>query len=765
MRNHGGRLTTALDSAVDADFDAANASPADVNMIDVEEVHSDGLGSSCSTLEAVIDDANNNCTSFVLSLREKHMLPSSVQGSIVSSVQHLMCSALTEYKNVISAQLKKSGFLIDDELKASLDVEKHCNTFGKHVESEHALLRYLQDTKQIVMPKSVVIDIRKPNQTFQYVPILEVISKVFSHEDIAAHFTDRSRVVNSENVLEDFCDGAIFKTDEFFAQYPDAIRIHLYTDEFEVCNPIGPKRGRHKMVGIYYTIGNFHPKFRSQTRFIFLAVLVKYQYLIANDGYCKILNPLLNDLKILQETGITVSNAQGSRTIKGKMVSISADNLSAHAIAGFQQHFNSGRICRTCLADHSEIGEKYLESDFKLRDASVHAYHVNAVAANPVNAKVYGVKGPCAFAHRLIDFDVTKYFPHDVMHDLLEGVLPLTTRLVLRHYIAGKNCTLFDINRTLSQLKLTHSSNKPNQLTVASITSHITGTATQKLELFLLLPRLLLPHVSLDAGNSVWSAYLLLRDICDIVLAPVVDAGSLTMLQELTAKYMIQFVSAFGVENIIPKHHYMVHYARHIRMFGPLRNMWCMRFESKHKYFKNVAVALKNYLNISLTLAKRHQMRQCWELSAEDQLESAEKSLSCKTEAFSKLPSTLQQCIENVFMVKSDVDENVASVTTHWYENCCYKVGQVYVVSICEEEQIPIFIYVKKIICFRTSWLLCGSLLAPNAFDTVCHAFVVCEECDWVAVPRGNLLDHAMHDHFTVDDKQYVSLRHAVIRK
>ncbi len=715
------------------------------DMDEHEEMETRTSSSRCATMEEMVSRANSHCTSLVLSLREKHQLPSSVHSSVVSNVQHLLMSSLTDYKNVISGHLEKAGVVLNDELKTCLDIEKQCDSLGKHVESEFTLLRYLQHNQQIVMPRSVVIDDSKPKQTFQYVPILEVIGKVLSHADIVAHFRDR--VSRSDNVLEDVCDGTVFKSDAFFELNPQALRIHLYTDEFEVCNPIGPKKGRHKMVGFYYTIGNFHPKFRSQTRFIFLAILVKYKYLQEN-GYSKILEPLINDLNLLQERGITMKTECGSQTYKGKLVSISADNLSAHAMAGFQQHFNSGRICRTCLADHDEIADKYLESDFKLRDADIHAYHIAAVELNPANAKVYGVKGPCALTGKLQDFDVTQQFPHDVMHDLLEGVLPLTTRLVLQHYITTKQCTLNDINCTLSEIQLAHSCNRPNQLTTASINSHITGTAIQKLELFLVLPRVLMPHVTMDVSDCVWSVYLLLRGICDIVLAPVVNADALTMLQELTLKYLSQYVQAFGKQHIIPKHHYMVHYARNLRMFGPLRNMWCMRFESKNKYFKDVALAVKNYINVSFTLAKRHQMRQCWEMSSEDILHSEEKSQSCKTVTFSTLPIDLQQCIENALSVTSNADENVASVSLHWYDGCCYKVGQVYVLSLCEEEEIPMFIFVKKILCFRSMWILCGSLLVPSEFVTSYHSYCVHEELDSTVVPIGHLPDNSMHDYF-----------------
>ena len=46
--------------------------------------------------------------------------------------------------------------------------------------------------------------------------------------------------------------------------------------------------------------------------------------------------------------------------------------------------------------------------------------------------------------------------------------------------------------------------------------------------------------------------------------------------------------------------------------FGPLVRLWTMRFEARHSYFKRLASQLGNFINISYTLAVRHQRLQCY---------------------------------------------------------------------------------------------------------------------------------------------------------
>ena len=62
------------------------------------------------------------------------------------------------------------------------------------------------------------------------------------------------------------------------------------------------------------------------------------------------------------------------------LATISGDNLSSHTVVGFQKHFNSGRICRFCMASHENIGIHCSEIDFNIRTQEVHDYHLRAVS-------------------------------------------------------------------------------------------------------------------------------------------------------------------------------------------------------------------------------------------------------------------------------------------------------------------------------------------------------------------------------------------------
>lgn len=49
----------------------------------------------------------------------------------------------------------------------------------------------------------------------------------------------------------------------------------LYTDEIELCNPLGSRANKNKLLLIYYTLGNINPEYRSRLAAIRLLAMVK----------------------------------------------------------------------------------------------------------------------------------------------------------------------------------------------------------------------------------------------------------------------------------------------------------------------------------------------------------------------------------------------------------------------------------------------------------------------------------------------------------
>lgn len=68
-------------------------------------------------------------------------------------------------------------------------------------------------------------------------------------------------------------------------------------------------------------------------------------------GMNKVLEPLIKDLKVLEERGIVTSDGS---VVKGTLVAISGDNLGSHSVGGFLENFSrADHFCRYCEVDRA----------------------------------------------------------------------------------------------------------------------------------------------------------------------------------------------------------------------------------------------------------------------------------------------------------------------------------------------------------------------------------------------------------------------------
>ena len=52
---------------------------------------------------------------------------------------------------------------------------------------------------------------------------------------------------DADGFLQDYCDGSNFKSHPLFSLHKHALELILYYDDCEVVNPLGSKRGKHKL--------------------------------------------------------------------------------------------------------------------------------------------------------------------------------------------------------------------------------------------------------------------------------------------------------------------------------------------------------------------------------------------------------------------------------------------------------------------------------------------------------------------------------------
>lgn len=132
-----------------------------------------------------------------------------------------------------------------------------------------------------------------------------------------------------ENHLNDLCDRDYFMSHALFSKQKHAIQIQLFYDNFVTANPLGSKWGIRKLGAIYFALQNFSPKYNWSLHNVHLVSLFHAQD-IKTYGFPKILEPLVQDIKILERDGIMVPLYD--QPVYGTIVQVTGDNLGLHCL-------------------------------------------------------------------------------------------------------------------------------------------------------------------------------------------------------------------------------------------------------------------------------------------------------------------------------------------------------------------------------------------------------------------------------------------------
>ncbi|XP_078020836.1 uncharacterized protein LOC144459906 [Epinephelus lanceolatus] len=101
-------------------------------------------------------------------------------------------------------------------------------------------------------------------------------------------------------------------------------------------------------------------------------------------GYAKVLQPLINDLKLLEQNGVYLEQLGAS--VKGTVLYVAADNLGAHSLAGFLESFTVDKFCRFCLASSKDTQQQEMS---ELNDVlPLSAYRVQGELMMAVQPKL-----------------------------------------------------------------------------------------------------------------------------------------------------------------------------------------------------------------------------------------------------------------------------------------------------------------------------------------------------------------------------------------
>lgn len=96
-------------------------------------------------------------------------------------------------------------------------------------------------------------------------------------------------------------------------------------------------------------------------------------------------------------------------------------------------------FCRECTITRNEFLDDPHSNNYPLRDRQWYEENLGRLHNKQIAPKDCGLKPNGCILNELQQFHLTNNHSFDVMHDLAEGVIPITIQLVLAHYYRDKS--------------------------------------------------------------------------------------------------------------------------------------------------------------------------------------------------------------------------------------------------------------------------------------------------------------------------------------
>lgn len=312
-------------------------------------------------------------------------------------------------------------------------------------------------------------------------------------------------------------------------------------------------------------------------------------------------------------------------------MSVIGDNLGLNTSLGFIRSFVGNHYCRICELPRSQCQRQIDDLPGEHRTKLKYQAAMNVISATEkVDTQMtkgivqYCVLNDLKYFHTVDNFSV------DIMHDLLEGNVPFLLRKFFELGIRKKvfteqelinKCIYFDYG-ILDQCFL------PTDLRLKS--NSLGQNASQSRCLITNLPFILYELKDNTHLKEAWVALQSLLDILTIVHASELHASDIEKLKSSVKNHLSSIINLFG-SDLLPKHHFSLHYARCIEEMGPIVHMSTLSYEMKHKSLTAVVKKSNNFMNVSKSIAENHQRMTVVSSPYGDKVEHAALKISDRT--------------------------------------------------------------------------------------------------------------------------------------
>lgn len=551
-----------------------------------------------------------------------------------------------------------------EKIKSSSQQKKFMKTFLNYNEPIHVKAGSRLENVT-VNDESITKEV---DETFSYVSVINTLSAIVQHPDIRKMIETESR--NGNGLISSYKDGSQFPKHPFFQKFPTALRLTIYYDDVEITNPLGTKCRIHEIGAFYFSIQNCNNWFNSNMKNIFI-FNIAHTLDIKKYGFDVILKPFIEELKLLEsDSGIDVTLANGEQyKLRASLVNFIGDSKAIHEIFEFKSS-SCDKFCCVCMVSRYNLHVDISGTLYEKRNPTMHSLQLQQLENNEIRSKDVGF-----FKDSVLNqskyFHCTNNYSFDPMHDLLEGVVPMSIKHVLKYLVVEKK--YFDVGFLNSQI---HSfeygsiekKNKPSaNFTLAMLTSSdhsIKQYAIQTWVLLRVLPFLVHNKFDFDESEHMRILYLL-EKVMEIVFSVEITQHMLVQLEDYVFNHDILFTRLFPAIRRINKCHHLTHYAECIELNGPI--IHCLRYEAKHQAIKKQFQSSGNFKNVTKSIADRQIFKQNLYLFNSIKVTNSVTTNSSKFILASR-------CLSNEFLSEIEIVQRCMNITIDFIQ---YRINQI----------------------------------------------------------------------------------------
>lgn len=667
---------------------------------------------------------------FIASLYANPIIPRSTVQVVVEGIQSFLEQSLDNVLKTHFHELVRNGSVTKNAISV---VDQILNLIKKAVtgfRSEHTRFDNFSKCGTLMSPIEVVVGQRMEmkrtrlgltyvpvNCTMQITPLRLILQKFFTLPNVLKDTLDYLSILKKDcnsGPITNFVQGSVWQNFESSKCSNDdvVLPLILYYDDFEIGNPLGSHAGIHKLGGVYVSLPCLGPSYSSQLSYIFVLGLFHSSDRV-QFGNGMVFRRIIDEINYLSETGIIVNTNSYQGTIKFRLGALTGDNLGLHSMLGFVESFSANYPCRICTASKDAIRTMCYEDLSLVRDMT----NYNALRIlNDVSQS--GIKDNCVWLD-VKDFNLFNNVAVDLLHDLLEGICVKVMSFVITQLIKAKLFHLKNLTDRMFAFDFgPDSSSKPSStgLQFDGPTLKIRTSASEMSVLVRYFGLLVGYYVQRD--NEIWNLYILLRKIMYKLYSVQVYNDSCEQLKFLISEFNLLYMT-LSKKQLTPKFHFLVHYPEMLKKFGPITQMWTMRFEAKHRVAKIAARSSASRVNITKTIALKLQLQLNYLFLKNEALSSVEYG---KRKQLKK--TTILELNKNFELT----GENVIECSLSWVKLNGVKFTQnsVITVDLLESTCLPSFAIIRNIYIDKANEVLfsCSSLKTID-FDEHFFAYEV----------------------------------------